>query len=83
MLEHHQIVASLQQQFDGKPNSHAVPAPVRTLLTRGRTMVSQTPMLFQLRSAHYSPEEEPCSETDTKTVRSLMVGMHLLSNTLS
>jgi hypothetical protein len=31
MLEHHQIVASLQQQFDGKPNSHAVPAPVRTI----------------------------------------------------
>jgi hypothetical protein len=35
---------------------------------------TQTPLPFQLRSTRYSPlypEGEPCSEADTKTVRSL------------
>jgi hypothetical protein len=38
-------------------------------------LLLQTPLPFQLRSAHFSPAEEWYSEADTKAVRSLNILM--------
>ena len=68
------IIFKLFVQQPTVDNKDCIPTSVRPY------PLKQTPDSYQLRSAHYSLADEPCSVANTKTVRSLSLKLQRWSS---